>query len=408
MKSRFMAGLFAFLFAISAFAEVSGVSKTWENSELTLCADGKLHTACAPGGEYSPPSQFANSLILDSFEYGSIPAVFTEGGGTLRYLWEHDDDDSAGNLREGTLSLNTTESLFGSQSLQDDVTSGGAAGSMFINFYNNKGAVSNDWNYLREHVNYTTLKTYNRMRYWVKVPPTIVKKSPIGSANWHTGIYLRNTSTTRTNNESDNWHFYHYANLEYTGNWQQIIIDPHPDHQRGESGAQEQGIQDETTLETGYDYFDLATYFYVTNKEGLSLYPGTFLLDGFEIYEETADEDINHIYSLTGVRSNITGEVIVSWRRLKPENDKTFDVKYAFDSFYGNGGWTYGFNAPAGQNIDPQNLDGYNGVEYRTNAIDITGQDAIYIAIKHQDEAVRFREIRIPLTSAGYPGIGGG
>ncbi len=347
-----------------------------------------------------------NSIAVGDFEFDNIPVVRNESG-VDRYLWEAVQHSSGGDFRPGYLSLNTEDPLYGAQDLKFTSTSAGPDETgMFVRYYNNWTDTStNNWRYVRETVGYTDLNTYNRMRVWVKLPSSTIKSSRVGNTNFHIGTYLRNGDTSTHKSESDNWHFYHYYNLEYTNNWQQIIVDPHPNHQRGASGSTEHGviIEPDVASSPGHNYFDLMTYFYFNLKHYSHSGGGEFNFDNVELYEEPYDEDIDHIYSLTGVLSKVTDEIIVYWKRDKTEDTKTFDVKYSFTSFYDNGGWSHGDIAPNGKGLEPPNTGGYNGVEWRSDQIDIAGKDAIYIAIKHQDETSRFRQIRIPLTAEGYP-----
>lgn len=348
-------------------------------------------------GEYIPPT----TLLIDSYEYATIPIVRTDGG-TDYELWYHND---VAEVPPGTCVTDTANALFGTYCLKNTVTGGtGDSLGTSVIFYNNNGGGTNNWRYLRDYPGFTELKKYNRMRFWAKFPSSKVRKNN-GSHNFHFGTYCRNTSTPYTSSESDNWHFYHYYDVGYSDNWQQFIVDMHPNHQRSAGGGVEHGVK--TDLETGYDYFDLMTWVYFEDKDALAA-DATFYFDKIELYEETFDEDEDHIYSLTGVKSNVVpNQIEVTWSRDKTEDSKTFDVKYAFTSFYENGGWSHGTAAPAGTGISPMDIGGYNLVEYVTTAIDLTGQDVIYIAVKHQDETTRFRQIAIPLTAAGYQTVGG-
>ena len=162
-----------------------------------------------------------------------------------------------------------------------------------------------------------------------------------------------------------------------------------------------------------HNYFDLMTNHYFNDRYGVSSYPSTFKIDGVEVYEDAnTNEDVNHIYNLWAGVHATDNDIYIGWCRLKTEDSKTFAVKYAFSSFHANGGFSsHGTSAPSGSAVAPLGTAGYNIVQYinalgaGAGEINITGEDAIYMAIQHQDEATLFREIRVPLTTAGYSGV---
>jgi len=379
----------------------------------TQCANGLWGLdGCLPGYEYVPPAQFDYSLIIDDFENGN-PLVRPDATPPLN-LWQWDTLDYQSNTRPGSGDITNELSLFGDYSYKGISESGGESASSFqLVYYNNRneGAV-NHWRYLRDVISNWQTDTINRIRFWVKFPAGVSQSSPVAAANIQFGTYLRDAAEPVTNNESDNLHFYHYYNLKREGSmWHQVIVDSHPNHQRGNSGSLELDTiyYPLTDTDPGMNYFDMLTWFYVKEmvSGGMS---GTTYFDGFEAYTDPNDEDIEQIYSLHGIYNDETGEIVVGWKRNKNTSTKSFDVKYAYSSFHENGGFNqHGTPAPNGTGILPYidlEPNGYNGIEYR-GVIDVTGRDYVYIAIKHQDSPTRFREIRIPVTTNGYPVIGG-
>lgn len=377
----------------------------------TLCNNGsveKYFTGGAPSG-WSLGAISSNSLdrlLIDNFEYNTIPDSFNDGVNPYP-LWSFLD---ASNVPPGTTAVSNTEALFGTRSLQ--ITSeGGSYAIPMQGFFNNNfgtGGV-NDWNYIREFLGYTELQKYNRLRFWMKLPSVHTHRND-GYNNLHVGTYLRNTSAPRTGNESDNAHYYHYFDAGYSGGWQQFIVDPHVHHQRNVN--QEHGVLPDGHLEAGYNYFDLMTYFY-WEYQGAQLAGSTdWFVDGVELYEETYDEDLDNIYAINAYKSEITpNEIAVRWSRNRNDISQTYDVKYAFTSFYDNGGWSHGTAAPSGTgitSITTHPMDGgYTQVVWSTDQIDFSGQDIVYIAIKHETEETRFRQVAIPVTSAGFNIVGG-
>jgi len=205
-----------------------------------------------------------------------------------------------------------------------------------------------------------------------------------------------------------------YYNLGHEGeNWQQVIVDAHPNHQRSASGNLEHAMIKEPfpSTDPGKTYFDTMTYFYFHHKHSPTTFPAVFYFDGVEFYHDPNDEDVEQIYSLHGVYNTETAETVVGWKRNKNTSTKSFDVRYAETSFHTADTFiNHGSPAPGGTGILPYSStapNGYNGIEYR-GLIDVTGKDFIYVAIKHEDSVSRFREIKIPVTSYGYPKIGTG
>lgn len=371
----------------------------------------------------------STNVVIPFAVNGEIPVTRIEAEEPRR-MWEASIAASNGDPRPQTLGVNDLDQLFGSDCLQTIVTGGSAAGSMFTWYLTNTG-FNYIW-YMREFLADPDwggsatwqLRQYNRMRFWYRPPDEIVQADPVGSSNFHVGTYLRGTDAPYSNQESDNGHFYHYYNIPpLGGGWAQVFIDPHPSHQRGDSGSVEHGWMvpgnpafDAFSGSTTHNYFDLMTNFYVTERHQNSDYPSVSLVDGFELYHASDEhEDLDHVYQLwAGVDLSRTPvEIVIGWKRDKAEDDKTFHLKYAFSSFQANGGFAnHGRDAPNGLGVDPPNVGGYNGVEYRValgageSQIDATDLDSVFFAIQHQDETVRFREIRIPLTSNGYPDIG--
>lgn len=356
--------------------------------------------------EEQPPQ--TSSLIISDFEDATMPTGFNDGSQDYP-LWYY-DNNLVPIIPNGSTALVTDDSLFGSKSLRIRAEGDGTNAYAFQSlFYNNFGVGgSNDWRYLRETAGYTDLLKYNRIRFWMKPPADHVNR-PDGWNNLHFGTYLRTTTTPTTQNESDNGHYYHYFNAGHSGGWQQFIIDPHPHHQRNNNT--EHGVKEDGFFETGYNYFDSMTWFYWESQFQINQ-TADWLIDRIELLEVTEDEDLYNVYAMNAYKSEInTDEIVVRWSRARPEHSTTYDVKYSFSSFYENGGWTHGTAAPGGTGITSINPgagnEGFTACLWSTDAIDLTGQDVIYIAIKHETETTRFRQIAIPLTPAGYTIVGG-
>ncbi len=336
----------------------------------------------------------ASPVLLDDFEAPDIREVRPgDPNPSSRYLWNQYEGDPTEGPDPGSERLSTATVYRGTQSLQITVESG----NVYMQFYPYPSP-GYEWHYMRTFTQPSTawqLDTYNRFRFWVKVPPGVTKIGG-GISNTHVGTYTRCSTCDTTKAESDNGHYYHHFDLPYTGEWHQIIVDTHPDHQRGANGGTELGDQPYPTGESGFNYFDALTRFYVELKGTLPTYPAVFHFDAFEVYQETRPENIAQVYSLNGVYVPATNEIMVGWQRHKDENDVNHEVRYAFEDIH-QIGWEAAILAPDGV-VAPLGWQGYNGMEWVTQAIDVSGTSQIYIAIKPQN-ATTFRQITIPIMT---------
>jgi hypothetical protein len=155
------------------------------------------------------------------------------------------------------------------------------------------------------------------------------------------------------------------------------------------------GDQPYPTGEIGFNYFDALTRFYLNLRGNLTTYPAVFYFDAFELYREAWPENTEQVYSLNGVYVPPTNALVVGWQRHKDENTVAHEVRYAFENIH-QIGWKAAIPAPDGVVI-PLGWQGYNGMEWTTQAIDVSGVNQIFIAIKPQD-ATLFRQISIPTT----------
>ena len=400
---------------------------------MVVGGDGKYRPHDLTGSVGAAAGEYAVSRTVNFVDdTGTIPISRLVGGNPAQpeYTWYVDESDNSGALRPQTVSVNTSDQLFGTECLQVVVTgSEPGAGSLFLSQKTNIGEAVNDIQYTREQIASTVFDdpqvwpafdTIDSARAWYRPPAELVQTSPLGNTNFHVGAYYRSIGESTLSEESEGLHLYYYYNIPYLGgNWCQINWDTHPSHKRGSSGSLEHYNYDQAKLvsinaaNAGYGAMDLLTRVYFNEKQSHATYPTTSLIDGVELYQNpNSNHDFQHIYCLWAGVHATDNDLYVGWKRLKTEDDKTFDVKYAFTRFSENGGFTaHGTAAPNGQNIDPPHTAGYNGVEYKQRLgtgggeLDVTGQDAIYIAIQHQDEATLYAEIRIPLTATGFTGV---
>tara|TARA_R110001592_G_scaffold362126_2_gene675071 strand:- start:2152 stop:3309 length:1158 start_codon:yes stop_codon:yes gene_type:complete len=340
-------------------------------------------------------------FLISGFEIDSIPVVrpsYAEDS-YQRYLWSHYPQDNAGNQRPGKAVLSSDEAFAGDKSLKTTVDS---AMNIFAQYYPYDEG-NYEWLYVREQeaINKPEQEwkadTYNRLRFWIKVPSSI-QKADVKRYNAHFGTYIRGLTGARSSAESGGGHYYHYYNIGYSGEWHQVIVDMHPSHERGKNGNEEQGSKEYSTGDQGVNYFDLMTRFYFTFKNDLTSYPGSVYLDGFELYNEPNLENVDQVYALHGVYIRGTNVVSVGWNRPKGENDVKHEVRYSFSDMQ-ELGWANATSAPGNSLITPPGQDGYNGMEYETSAIDVGANPYLYVGIKPENSAL-FRQIRLSVSES--------
>ncbi len=368
------------------------------------------------------------NIILDDFEAqtlcGTSFCTLCENGGICvvqpsstdswtRLFWnQYPFVTFQGATTYGTTSIVSSQAKSGSKSLLNNLTSGSEV-TNDLEIHPNNG----QWQRMRTYIQpgqTWQLNTYNRMRFWMKVPWQVIytpndPNSPTLAGNMNIGTYVANSSDIPGYSaESGGYHFYHFYNIPYTGEWHQIIFDTHPTHRRGDSGGTEQGNQEYPTCVTTpvdcnvFNYFDALTRFYVQITPLVQVFPAEFYFDGFELYEANPNDNIDQIYSLNGVYIPSTNRIYVGWSTPKTEPQQNYFVRYAFQSIYTlPGGWNDAIPAPSGTVLSPASP--YNIAQYdETNQIDVAGQSSIFIAIKPQNSAL-FREIEIPVAAAGPP-----
>ncbi len=423
-------------------------------------AQGGILDGHYPLGNAPETSVELNSLLFESFEgYAGdlVPILRTTETYGDEYKYFQKDADTSGDRRDGTAYISTANPLFGTRSMRIDVDTGqinggngssGDAGSLFLSYYNQNNA--SEYSQLRDTVTGWQNKTYNMMRYWIWVPPSTVPATtsaseaaggmpythnagqPDGASNHDIGFYLRRPGTGTGEKETDNFKLYHYYNLDYVNNWICVEVDTYPDAQRGDDesdgdpgnwlypmentfrgNAPYAGYTGDTQAES---YFDMVTYWYISDRYGVSSYPSTWDIDGLEFYtEDYNDVDFANIKGVAHTFRKDAGNentLWVQWGRNENVSKSVgiYSVKYAYSSFYENGGFAaHGTSAPTSKSqqawdaVQGMNSGGHNKVHYQTDQIPVFGQKYVYIAIKMNSQATAFREVRIPLTPAGYP-----
>jgi hypothetical protein len=353
-------------------------------STLAVCAVGVLATA----------ELAAQSIVLDDFEASAITVVNpAETDPQTRLLWNQYEGDFTAGPDPAVESISSAFAKAGTRSLKVTVT----GGNLYLQFYPIKNNCC--WGNAREFAKGTwQYDTFNRLRFWIRMPSQ-VRQASAGQYNLSLGTFIRRRNGDAASAEDGGGHYYHHFNLGYAeGEWQQVIVDTHPNAIRGGNGNTELGDRAYVTGESGYNYFDGLTRFYLDLQGSMSgSPPADFYVDGFEFYRESRPENIAQIYGLTGVYIRSSNTVRVGWQRNKNENDVRHEVRYAFQDIF-QLGWAAATPAPGGT-VAPPGYQGYNGMDWSTTQINVSGRSTLYIAIKPQNSS-SFRQIAIPVDGA--------
>lgn len=341
-----------------------------------------------------------NEIIFESFEGENIEINPTGSTFDTKYLWsQYPNGDLTKTYNQtGTVDFLETNTLYDSKAAVVNVDEG-AAYFQYFPYSNSK------WLFFRETVSQNTkqtwpLNTFNKLEFYVFVPPQLELASSPGNANTTFGTYFRKSDGDTRSAETDGGHFYHRFNIPYTGVWHKVIVDMHPSHERGRNGGLELGNKEQPTGEDGYNYFDLLTRFYIDFDEARvtnNTETTKWLFDNFKIYQDTNLENEEQVYSINGAFIDELSKkrLVVGWNRNKDQNSIAHEVKYAFQSIH-KIGWDNAFSAP-GSPISPQGYQGYNTILYDTDLIE-TNSSEIYVAIKPENSD-KFKEIYLKLQT---------
>jgi len=249
------------------------------------------------------------------------------------------------------------------------------------------------------------LNTYNRMRFWIRLPEGASPHRVDGRSNLNVGTYVKRVANSDPrSDEAGGNHYYHMTNVPALGCWTLVVLNMHPDHRRGNSGADDPGNLPHPTGEADYNYFDALTRFYIQDERPPARHPADYLLDDVEFYREPAEENDEQVYSLTGTHVPASNRVVVTWRRHKRDNDVRHEVRYAFESIH-RIGWDRATPAPRGW-VRPPGYGGYNGMVYDTTDLPLADREVLYLAIRPENSK-RFSHIALPLVPAtGAEGAG--
>ena len=236
--------------------------------------------------------------------------------------------------------------------------------------------------------------TYNRLRFWVKLPRSSPPHSTTGGTNMALGSSIKRVQNADKHSlDAGGGTYGHWFNVPATQRWTQVIVNMHPSH--AGDGRALAGNLPHPTGEPAYNYFDALTQFYIEAREAPSKYPADYLLDEIKFYRQPQTENDEQVFSITATHVPAESRVIVTWNRRPGEETVAHEVRYAFKDIH-RLGWERATPAPEGT-IRPPGKGTDAGMVYDTRALPLAEQKVIYLAIKPEN-AGTFSQVAIPLT----------
>lgn len=337
------------------------------------------------------PVSAASSMVLQSFDGPTVPVNLA---GDPYPSWS-DGRGGEGGVFAGT--INAVDAASGS-SFEAHLVATPGTGNTFYAQFNPYDVATRGFarDYSADPAGWQ-FNTYTRMSFWIKPPVDPARGLQTdGTSNANVGTYVKTVANSDPySDESGGGHFYHNLNLPRVGTWVHVVLNMHPDHERGASGGTEQPNLPHPTGEPAYDYYDAFTRFYIQDNDGPPSLPADYLLDEFVFYQEPNDENDDQIRNISATYVPADNRVIVTWFRDKDENDVDHEVRYAFADIH-QGGWSGA--TPASDGIrTPPGWQGYNGMFYDSTALPLAGHDTLFLAIKPNNSS-RFTQVIVPLT----------
>ena len=349
-------------------------------------SDGLFGSATTTANIQYEGMPFTPSMVLNNFNGPTVP--LNVSGETYPDQWV--------GWGPATISVNSSDAITGN-SIQFNVTSGGlyaqfnpydGIGRTFARDYSANPAA---WQF----------NTYDRMSFWIKRPTSASPLETTGRGNANVGWYVKQiTNAVYSSDEAGGNHYYNGLNLPNNGQWTHVILNMHPDHRRGDAGDVDPGNLPYPTATDGpdggddppstFNFFDTPTRFYIQENYQ---YPGIYLIDDIQFYQETATENDAQVYSLTSNYDPTMNEVIVTWEHHRDDLNINHEVRFSFSDIH-QIGWAAATPAPNG--ILTPTGNAYNGMVYDTTALPLSGHSVVYIAIKPQNSNL-FTQIAVPL-----------
>lgn len=253
--------------------------------------------------------------------------------------------------------------------------------------------------------------TYNRLSFYVKTPVDAQPLRTDYGQNLQFGTYVKRVANADgSSDETGGGHYYHYINVPPTGGWAKVILNMHPSHRRGESGATEWDNVEHPTGEPNYNYWDTLTSFYYSypysDGSNYKTRPAQFKLDELTFYKEPHPENDKEIYSILATHDPTSNRLVVTWNGHKRETVR-HELRYAFQDIH-EIGWSKATPAPGGILVSSEDD---SSLIYETTAIPLAGQDTVYLAIRVLDSTKfpeltnLFSQITLPLNLNRPPGL---
>ena len=323
----------------------------------------------------------AQSLILDDFESG-IRSTSEQA------LWSMYDEGNSG----GTVTASTDMAHSGSYSAKAHLN----GQRIYMQFYTWHQPLGG-WSYahLWELDPGAWAKdTYDAMQFYVYIPSGL-------NPDIQLGTYVEGGTM-------DSWagaHYYHFFNFTYSGVWEKVILDWHPNHQVGTDYNKNEWLGLRTVDTNGqpgsyWTYIDGLTRFYFDDSYGSGGTNKNYYFDDFYfITIPTAERDaVDQTYSVHGYYNPNNNTTRVGWQQNKfHPTYNNYSVRYAFSDIH-TLGWSNATVAPGTISCNNE-LPGYNDCSWSTTGINASGHDTIYIGIKYGTD-ISFRQISLPTSES--------
>ena len=281
--------------------------------------------------------------------------------------------------------------------------------------------VDNEIRYLREALSEFSptgtwpLDYYNRMEFFIYVPPLVGGGAPDGEYNLEVSTFSRSpdalrTSPTSTTPTGPSGQYFHNYKIPHTGGYHKVVLDLHPVHRAADNIDREQALLDQTHLSGGqqYNYFDSITKFFLNLRSGgdaTQVDNREWKAEGFRLFREEYLENDAQVYSMSGsaivgTGSSTSQRITLGWSRNKNENSVRHEVRISGQDIHANG-WDSAL--PVTVSTPPGN-QGDNGMFIDQTALPLSLQslETVWVAVKPEGSDT-FKQIELPVQRVpGY------
>jgi hypothetical protein len=301
----------------------------------------------------------------------AYPSQYTGEGGTANYSLTSSD-----RITGSSLAMNMTAGHLYAQFNPYTATTRGFAREYVSN--------PSGWQY----------NTYNRMEFWIKVPTNGATPPTNGNQTYQLGTYVKKVAgADQYSDETGGGHFYHHFNAPNNNHWTKVILDMHPNHQRGGNGSTEWGVQAHPTGESNYNYFDALTRWYINDPYGPTPGAMAYKLDDIRFYKETAKEN-DSLYMISASYEPATHKTFIGVNAWKRNTFPVHEIRWSRKDIHANG-WASATQVPNGRVSFPGD-GGYNSLVYQNTGMTFNVGETIYFAIK-PDGSDNFIQIALPI-----------